>query len=92
MLGHRSCLRALIVVRQWALVTICPLFEVVDGGGVVCDPRSWVVGFAGHHLSLFMGCGSFVAVAVVCGMIVVVCGHSQGVVGSCCCFWVVVGH
>ena len=43
-------------------------FKVVDGGGVIHDPHSWAVGFAGCHLSLFMGCGSFVAMAVICGV------------------------
>jgi len=53
---------------------------------------SWVVGFAGRHLSLFVGCGLFVAMAVICGMVVVVCGRSQGVVGGRCHFWAVVGR
>ena len=60
----------------WALIAVCPLFEVVDGGGVIRDPHSWSVGFASHRLSLFVGCGLFVAMAVICGMVVVVCGHS----------------
>jgi len=75
----------------WALVAVCPLFEVVDGGGVVRDPCSRAVGFAGR-LSSFVGCVSFVAVAVICGMVVVVCGHSRGVVGGRCCFWAVIGR
>ena len=75
----------------WALIAVCPLFEVVDGGGVIRDPRSWAVGFAGH-LSLFVGCVSFVAMAVMCGVVIVVCGHLRGVVGSRCHFWVVVGR
>ena len=81
---------------MWVLIAICPLFEVVDGGGVVHDPRSWAVGFAGCCLSLFVGCGSFVAMAVVCGMVVhegwwavvVIFGRSSvadvdGACGSC---------
>jgi len=83
-LGHHSCLQVLIA--------ICPLFKVVDGGGVIHDPRSWAVGFAGCHLSLFMGCGSFVAMAVICGVVVVFCGHSQGVVGSHCHFSAVISR
>jgi len=95
-LGRCSCLQALVIVRWWALFIVgahcvCPLFKVVDGGGVIRDPCSWAVGFAGHRLSLFVGCGSFVAMAVICGVVVVVCGHSRGVVGSHCHVWAVIG-
>jgi len=97
-LGRCLCLWALIVVQWWALFIVgahhhlSPFHKVVDGGGVVHDPHSWVVGFASHHLSLFVGCGSFVAVTVICGVVIVVCGCLQGVVGSHCCFWAVIGH
>ena len=101
MLGRRSCLRALVVVRRWALFVVgarCRLSPFRGGGWwcLVRDPRSWAVGFAGRRLSLFVGCGSFVAVAVVCGVVVregwwavvVVFGRSSvadvdGACGSC---------